>query len=396
MGGQWIMHLKDEKFQESLDETLKTEIINYLESFGGFRSVYKTSKKFGVDKVKLREMGFEVKKETVLSPDFSEEQIVHAELNNPLSEEKLQQIVDLLSKAGGVMTFSELGVAAGNIMKAQLAFHFDVIQSSDGQTEIRIPGVTGSIEDLRGGEKPELVPSLPDDLLKEITKVLEKHGGSMDSEDLRDLYPHVKKQQLREHFDIEMTRKVKETGKRFYSVTIRGKRNSKRAQAAVQRHTDRQIYDYFQEKNGPPSYQTDKGKHKGHTGAASAKGEVHHAEKGMEKGRGKMAARPFTAFGSAAGAGESDAKRQRLAPGKGKSDAKHQFGKTGGAEYEYWYAKGLAKGATFAEYDHWAGKGAKGLAKGAAFSEYDHWAGKGAEYDHWYGKGKAQGYYGMW
>merc|ERR1719271_197383 len=103
----------------------------------------------------------------------------------------------------------------------------------------------------------------------------------MDSEDLHDHFPHVRKAQLREHFDVVVTRKVKETRKRFYSVTLRGNAAwKKKAQAAVQEATEHQVHSFLHAAGGG-SVQ-DKGTQQ------KGKGKPSFESKGKDTGKGKV------------------------------------------------------------------------------------------------------------
>jgi len=288
--GKWIVNLK--KDQASTNADTKHGVIEYLESFGGFRSVSRTSKYFKLTRAEIRALGLDIRKEMVLSPTFSVEESTAAEFEDPLSEEKLEKIVELLAQNGGVLTYPEIGIAVGNVTKAQLRFHFDLEQFEDGRCELRIPGVVGTMQELRGNSKPELVEPLPEELVEEMTSWIQKKGGSVDSEVLRDQWPHIKKAQLRDHFDVELTTKVKETGKRFYSVTLKGKKHAAK-RAAVVRSTSREVNNFLTAweipSKGKPKEDAkgakSKDKGKGDGGFSKGKG-YDKAGKGNGKGKG--------------------------------------------------------------------------------------------------------------
>jgi len=322
--GKAIVQISEERYEENLKE----EILNYLDSCGGLRSVYKTTKKFSIDRPKIRAMGFEVRREMVLSPTCAADMLSKDELDNPLGEERIEKIIDLLNSCGGILKYEEIGIAVGNVTKAQLSLHFDVVHYDNGSCEVRLPGTTGTLEELRGEAKPELVPPLEDALLEEITSVIRDRGGSIDSDELRDMFPEVKKQQLREHFDVELTRKVKETGKRFYSVSLRDKK-AKRAKVSVLTQTDKQISSFL----GSNSKFSD-GKGKGDIGKALGR------SKGGAVPRIEVLHDSFYWKGSEMTEGKTKAKGKKSYNGSGQ---RHDH-----------FAKGKGAGKVGKQHDWWA------------------------------------------
>lgn len=280
--GKWIVNIK-QTYEESHDVEMKKTLVAYLDSFGGFRSVSRTSKFFSITRAQIRSFGLDIQKEMVLSPSYSLEASSEAEIKDPLSEEMIDRIVELLAQGGGVLAYSEVGIAVGNVTKAQLRNHFDLQQFEDGRCEVRLPGVVGTMEELRGDMEPELVSQLPADELEDITAWIEANGGSVDTEALRDKWPHVKKAQLRHFFDVEVTRKVKETGKRFYSVTLKGEEHSKK-RAALLKSTDKSISKYLKEAGKGNSKGSAKGEEKGSAKDAEKAKTIRSEVKGSAKG----------------------------------------------------------------------------------------------------------------
>merc|ERR1712048_1533246 len=98
----------------------------------------------------------------------------------PIDEDTLQKITDLLQEAGGALPLGHISQLVPGVKKSQLTSYFELNQGENGQFEVRVPGTKGERALLMHDGKPiteDQIPSLEEDQIQEIAAVIHEQGG---------------------------------------------------------------------------------------------------------------------------------------------------------------------------------------------------------------------------
>jgi len=186
----------------------------YLENEHFPNHCWNVTRQFSISRDQLRELGFIVRKDQVKLPGV--------EVIESMSDETMNKVLSLLSRAGGVLPYNQICSTMGTVTKAQLEEHFELHYAEGGICEVRIPGCIGEASELWGGDQPPVMDHdvLEESRLQEVVLYMVEQGGTVDTEIIRKEWPDIKKKHLRDYFDVKPSYTDKLTKKRLYNASL--------------------------------------------------------------------------------------------------------------------------------------------------------------------------------
>mmetsp|Transcript_82387 Transcript_82387/g.241837 ORF Transcript_82387/g.241837 Transcript_82387/m.241837 type:complete len:296 (+) Transcript_82387:60-947(+) len=124
----------------------------------------------------------------------------------PLDPEKLEKVYEVIRENGGAVPMGLISQKVPGVKKAHLQEHFEMTLFEQGKWEVRLPGCTaGPALYMHAGKtvsQSDGIPPLSEEDIKRIAEILQEHGGTTSIDDLLLSFPELKKQQLRELFEV--------------------------------------------------------------------------------------------------------------------------------------------------------------------------------------------------